>query len=210
MPKANPPTSGDRNQGEGDRDADRRYREAAAQFARSGRVPSAAAEASTSIDEDDNDDLGAAERAGKARIAEDDPDDKDAVMPTFWTPTQQTAWERVRDAVRRDWIQTKADLGLPGGHDLAQTAKDTVKQAFGDRIIPGGEAAGVRWDIARQAMRLGHGAATYWRDERWTEALETRVKREWNGLLTGVDYDDVRPLIVIGFERGKKDITLTD
>ncbi len=210
MPKHTQPTQPHRNQGEGDREGDRRYRAGVGAFVQAGRVPAAATEARASVDADLDDDLGAAERFARARTATADPDDAEEVLPSFWTPRQQTAWERVRDALNRDWVQTKADLGLPGGHDLDQGVSDTLAQVVGQRRIPGGETAGVHWDIARQAMRLGHGAATFWTDEKWTEVIEARVCREWDGLVTGVEFEEVRPLILLGFQRGKKDMSMPD
>lgn len=40
-------------------------------------------------------------------------------------------WERIKQALQRDWEQTKFDLGLDGGQDVRQDLSDTVKQAVG-------------------------------------------------------------------------------
>jgi hypothetical protein len=48
----------------------------------------------------------------------------------FFT-TQASRWERVTDAFRRDWDQTKADFSQEAGHDVGQGIGDTLRQAIG-------------------------------------------------------------------------------
>lgn len=55
-------------------------------------------------------------------------------QPQWGTPAQPT-WQRVKEALRRDWVQTKANLGL-GGHSLGQGLGDTLKQAAGVTPFP--------------------------------------------------------------------------
>jgi hypothetical protein len=43
---------------------------------------------------------------------------------------------RVKEALRRDWMQTKDDVTDHQGRDLNQDAADTVKQAVGAEEIP--------------------------------------------------------------------------
>ncbi len=45
-------------------------------------------------------------------------------------------WERVKDAFRRDWAQTKADFSGEGARSLNQNAGDTVVQALGAVDMP--------------------------------------------------------------------------
>jgi hypothetical protein len=61
--------------GEGDHEADRRYREQTKRFIDSGRVDAAAQEAKRAV-QDGSDELEAAEREGRSRIAEEDPEVK--------------------------------------------------------------------------------------------------------------------------------------
>ena len=49
-------------------------------------------------------------------------------------------WERVKDAFRRDWVQTKADLTGEGARSLNQNAGDTVVQALGTAAMPAADA----------------------------------------------------------------------
>jgi hypothetical protein len=48
---------------------------------------------------------------------------------------RRTVWERVKEAMRRDWMETTHDLGL-GGQEMNQSLIDTVKQALGQDNLP--------------------------------------------------------------------------
>ena len=78
--KPEPPPSGDIHgiQGEGNREADRRYREGARRFAESGRVDDAAREARESV-EGDGDDPGQSAGPG-LRDEEREPDDEEGAL----------------------------------------------------------------------------------------------------------------------------------
>ena len=58
-----------------------------------------------------------------------------ATNPNWWNDTHASAWERTKEALRRDWEQTKADFSS-GGTDLNQNVTDTVKQAAGSQPVP--------------------------------------------------------------------------
>jgi len=45
--------------------------------------------------------------------------------------------DKVKDALKRDWEQTKNDFSKKHGRDLDQDAGDTIKQAIGKEPIPG-------------------------------------------------------------------------
>ena len=54
-----------------------------------------------------------------------------------WRPGDSTsAWQRTKDAFRRDWEQTKADFFRTRGIRLGQSAGDTLKQIGGAQPIP--------------------------------------------------------------------------
>jgi hypothetical protein len=199
---------GKKNQGEGDRDADRRYREGARQFVDEGQVDTAADEARRALDGPEAASLRAAEQAGKSRMAEEDPEISEGPLPSFWSDEQQSAWERAKDALHRDWLQTRSDLHL-GGADLDQTAKDTVKEIAGREAGPTTVEGRIGWEQARRAIRLGHGAATYWTAEGdWSQELDGRLRGEWEKLDTSIDWEEARPLVMRGWEYGRKDMVL--
>lgn len=56
--------------------------------------------------------------------------------PGWWTEQHTSSWERVREAFRRDWEQTKADFTAKSGLDLNQGLTDTIKQAAGSAPVP--------------------------------------------------------------------------
>jgi hypothetical protein len=55
--------------------------------------------------------------------------------PKWWNRQNESAWERVKAAFKRDWDQTMHDAG---GHrpDTHQNVDDAVKQAAGKEAIP--------------------------------------------------------------------------
>ncbi|MFO0604435.1 MAG: hypothetical protein U0324_14725 [Polyangiales bacterium] len=59
-----------------------------------------------------------------------------ANRPSWWNDQYTSDWDRVKEALRRDWEQTKADFKVSGAVDLNQNVVDTVKQAVGDQPVP--------------------------------------------------------------------------
>jgi hypothetical protein len=56
--------------------------------------------------------------------------------PQWWTDQHTSTWDRVKEALRRDWEQTRADFSADDAVDLNQNAADTVKQAVGAQPVP--------------------------------------------------------------------------
>ena len=44
--------------------------------------------------------------------------------------------QRIKEALRRDWYQTKHDLHVKGGHELNQKIEDTVEEIQGIKPLP--------------------------------------------------------------------------
>lgn len=59
-----------------------------------------------------------------------------SARPNWWNDENTSDWDRVKEALRRDWEQTKADFSVGGAVDLNQNVVDTVKQAVGDQPVP--------------------------------------------------------------------------
>lgn len=55
--------------------------------------------------------------------------------PHWWADKHTSAWERAKDALRRDWEQTKSDFGSKDAHDLNQNVADTAKQIAGSAPV---------------------------------------------------------------------------
>src|SRR5512141_463122 len=96
--------------------------------------------------------------------------------PKWWNEEQHgTAWSRVKDALKRDWEQTKSDVHA-GGKDIGQDVGDTVKQATGKEPIPAGGKR--NWDDAELPLAYGYGARQqYGTDHKqWNDRLESMLK----------------------------------
>lgn len=76
--------------------------------------------------------------------------------PKWWNARNDSAWERVKAAFKRDWDQTKHDLG---GHepDTDQNVTDTLKQATGKEVIPPRRTP--NFEQAEHAYRFGTARA---------------------------------------------------
>jgi len=99
--------------------------------------------------------------------------------PNWWNEENDSAWERTKAAFKRDWDQTKHDLG---GHqpDTDQKIGNTTRQASGKEVIP---PRGVpTYDEVEPAYRYGFGARSQYEDEypEWNDELEAQLKDEWH------------------------------
>jgi hypothetical protein len=115
------------------------------------------------------------------------------VEPNWWTQRETGAWERVREALERDWEQTKADFsGRHSGHDLNQQLADTFKQVAGTEAIPpidvsNSAAEAFNMDDAfnhvEPAFRYGVGTGSKSaEDQEWDAMLEQELSMEWSAL----------------------------
>jgi hypothetical protein len=127
-----------KNEGEGNRTSDRRYRKGIHKFVKSGKVDDAAKRAAKDVEANDPS-LREAERVGKARAAEQDPapyeqnddavryglhaalqvvhegdwdDDLDRMLAHEWERLHGgVSWEEVRPQVKQGWIQGRSRMG---------------------------------------------------------------------------------------------------
>ncbi len=131
--------------------------------------------------------------------------------PAWWKDEHTGRWERVKEAVLRDWQQTKHDLHV-GGHELNQTLKDTVKQAKGDQPMPPidrpnppkviGDAED--WQVMEEPIRFGYGARVQYgvRHPRWNDEIEGVLRQDWN-LMRGEgdrSWDEVKLGVRHGYD----------
>jgi hypothetical protein len=118
------------------------------------------------------------------------------------------AWDRVKEAFRRDWEQTWHDLSIHGGHELNQEVRDTVKQIAGKEPIPGGDRPNPprvlgEWIDVELPMEYGFGARAHYREyAAWTPELEKKLQSEWEQgrSKTGHGWAEVREHVRRGFE----------
>jgi hypothetical protein len=101
--------------------------------------------------------------------------------PEWWTQENDSAWERVKEAMKRDWDQTKHDLG-GREPDTNQKIGNTTRQASGKEAIP--PRGRPTYEELEPAWRFGHGARANYRDEypEWDDELEQHLKSEWETL----------------------------
>ena len=130
-----------------------------------------------------------------------------AQQPAWWTAQQTDTWDRMKEALRRDWDQTRHDFGSEYGQDLNQDLTDTVRQAAGaDPIPPKHVANPVEWSD-EAAVRYGYGAALsadYHDHVAWDAVLEGRLKKDWEALDTGRSWDSVRLPVHYGWIRSPR------
>ncbi len=98
--------------------------------------------------------------------------------PKWWTNDNDSAWERTKAAFKRDWDQTKHDVG-GNEPDTDQQVSDTVKQASGKEAIP--PRGTPTFDKAEPAYRFGYGARSYYGKKypEWNSQLESELRRDW-------------------------------
>ncbi|MFT3695834.1 MAG: hypothetical protein QM831_22045 [Kofleriaceae bacterium] len=112
--------------------------------------------------------------------------------PQWWTDKHEGTWDRIKDAMKRDWEQTQNDFSSKKGEDLNQGAADTIKQAAGKEPIP--PITQPNWEDLEDSYRFGAGARDQYATDypSWNEKLEGKLSHEWSDLKTGKDWDSVK------------------
>jgi hypothetical protein len=121
--------------------------------------------------------------------------------PAWWNQSHDSAWERIKEALRRDWEQTKAHL-TKGGTELNQDVGDTIEQAIGTKPLPPPDqpTEDVDWPRAQSAIRYGHGARQQYGDQKdWNDQLEGKLREEWTDLQTGRSWDESKAQVKRGW-----------
>jgi hypothetical protein len=138
-------------------------------------------------------------------------------QPKWWSEEKHdSAWERVKEAMKRDWEQTKNDFSA-GGKDLSQDVDDTVKQVAGKEPIPAAnvknaptkgevkaQAKKMGWDDVEGPMAYGYGARThYTQHTAWDDKLEGTLRTEWESTKSASRWDDVKQHVRRGYDARK-------
>ncbi len=91
---------------------------------------------------------------------------------------QDSAWERTKAAFKRDWDQTKHDMG-GDEPDTDQDVNDTLKQAAGKEPIP--PRGQPTYEEVEPAYRFGFGARSYYGEDHseWDSELEAKLQKDW-------------------------------
>lgn len=98
--------------------------------------------------------------------------------PKWWTTENDSAWDRVKAAFKRDWDQTKHDFG-GDEPDTDQDVNNTIKQAAGKEAIPPRKVP--TYEEVEPAYRFGYGARSYYgnRYGQWNDDLEAELRKDW-------------------------------
>jgi hypothetical protein len=101
--------------------------------------------------------------------------------PGWWNSETESDWDRVKEAMKRDWVQTQHDLGADQP-DLNQKIGNTLRQAGGKEAVP--PAGEPNYDDSELAYRFGYGAHVHFGDDYpdWDEDLEEFLQEEWEQL----------------------------
>jgi hypothetical protein len=134
--------------------------------------------------------------------------------PAWHTAEHAMSWGRVREAIRRDWQQTRRDMHV-GGHELNQRASDTLKQALGDEAIPSiyrtnpakviGDLVG-DWERVEPPAEYGYSARLQFGSvyPEWCYELERDLQREWESSAMAPRepglWDDVKAYVRYGYD----------
>ena len=104
--------------------------------------------------------------------------------PNWYTDEDDSSWERIKNAFKNDWEQTKSDFGSKSARDLNQDVGDTIKQAAG---------ADNAFENHEQAFRFGYAARRNFvsTHRAWDDELEKRLRTDYVGDFTR-DRDYIR------------------
>ena len=116
--------------------------------------------------------------------------------PTWWTEQHDSAWERVKAAFKRDWDQTKHDLG-GNRPDTDQDVDNTVRQAAGKEAIP--PRGQPTFEDHEPAYKFGYGARSKYQGKytQWDPNLEAQLRKDWGDV---DDWEENRAHIRKGWE----------
>lgn len=181
-----------RNEGEGSQSGARQYREGLESFRRSGKVEEAAAEAREAIEGDERQELESAEAAGRARMAEEDPEF--SAFPSWWDPDFDSTWERMKTSLSRDWEQVRERIWRSERQgDAGQRETAPPQRALS-------------YDDAEPAIRFGHGASLHHGKQEWSDELEGNLERDWEAAERKLPWKRARPYVRHGFLLGRTSV----
>jgi hypothetical protein len=126
---------------------------------------------------------------------------------SYWKKAKHgRAWDRAKEALKRDWSPIKADFHANSGKELRQGADDTMKQAAGREPIPPQKQANPPdFDKVEPAIAYGFGAHEEYGQKypTWDERLEANLSDEWDFAETGMTFDDVKHYVRHGWDYRK-------
>jgi hypothetical protein len=117
-------------------------------------------------------------------------------QPRWWTEqTHGSMWSRVREAMKRDWEQTKSDLGIGGGHQR-------------DGRNDGSAARSATWSDVETPLAYGYCARQEFGAEHqsWNERLENALRTEWekDGNPHRSRWNEIKAIVRRGYEQAAR------
>ena len=123
--------------------------------------------------------------------------------PKWWNKQNESSWERVKAAFKRDWDQSKHDVGGKQP-ETNQNVGDTVKQTSGKEAIP---PRGVPTrEQTEDAYRFGYGARQQYgqRFSKWDSSLEGQLARDWKDTYAGIQWEAYKEAVQRGWDYDEK------
>ena len=119
--------------------------------------------------------------------------------PKWWSPEQDSAWDRTKAAFKRDWDQTVHDLSGKKP-DTNQDVDDTLKQAAGKQPIP--PRGQPTYEQGEPAYRFGYGARSHYGKQyaKWDDKLEDRLKQDWRDTYPSRQWDADKKAVQSGWD----------
>jgi len=116
--------------------------------------------------------------------------------PKWWTEQHDSSWERVKAAFKRDWDQTKHDLGGKRP-DTDQDVDNTVRQATGKEAIP--PRGQPTFEDYEPAYKFGYGARSMYgqKHTQWNNEVQNQLRKDWDD---DEEWDSNLPYIRKGWE----------
>jgi hypothetical protein len=127
--------------------------------------------------------------------------------PAWWSEdVHGSAWARVREGMRRDWLDTTHDLGL-GIRELDHGATNGGKRTLAEQRLPttrpGSSPVVGEWSEAEIPYGYGYAARFEYGEQYplWSEELEKTLKEEWIAAHgEGEHWDRVRGFVHRGYD----------
>lgn len=127
--------------------------------------------------------------------------------PSWWNEEHHgSAWGRVKEALKRDWEQTKHDVKA-GGSELRQDVGDTLSQATGKEPVPPPTQANPpesdeTWKDVEAPLGYGVAARQQYGTQHtaWSGDLESQLERDWDATKAGRGWSDVKQYVRRGYE----------
>lgn len=119
--------------------------------------------------------------------------------PKWWNQDNESSWDRVKAAFKRDWDQTRHDFGGKTP-DTNQDVDDTIKQAAGKQPVP--PRGQPTYEEVEDAYRFGYGARSHYGSKysAWNDDLENQLERDWRETMSDRDWRRYRDSIRQGWE----------